>query len=359
MAMGGPPVWSLQGPVARRGLPVLLSLAATAFVPRCGQSLRCFHSTLANSCNEQSCVNTSLVDCGYSPNGCAYDSCELRATKVVGDPQILLSRCAASCQQEVTRSKCHQQRWGAEPWSSAGRRESSRILDATYWCCDVDGCNNVSLAQRAGVIEDPSAVGVGGDGGAAQWSGSSYAGWYYAQDPAWQDGTRGCVCDPSSFTDPCTPTVTFNPLLPPVPASELGGCVLMSAWTANQRRSKLEGLPGIPGFAQGIDAAKRTQWAAYCVHCDGGASAVHWYSDDRCSADKLVSSVGVAATGACTHDSKRDVYFRASCNVGPAAGGDGAPGATPPCPGTVANNLAFSVGVCQLRGTPVLPRPKS
>ena len=87
----------------------------------------------------------------------------------------------------------------------------------------------------------------------------------------------------------------------------------MSTWTVEQRRSKLQGQSGSPGFAEDTRHAIDS-WQAY-LYIKEDSSAVHFYSDDRCSADKLVYSVPVSHDG-CVHDSFRGLYYKASCNPG-------------------------------------------
>eukprot|EP01048_Picozoa_sp_COSAG05_P010129 COSAG05_NODE_876_length_6817_cov_6650.697827_2_plen_569_part_00 len=348
----------------RKMIPGLGLFTLLIVPPQAGDAITCLHSTCSDGfCISQDAINTETIDCdtlGASDNNCALDVCEVRkVTLCRGCETQTLHKCRSSCLADKSESKCTVtssglRYYGDEPFSRGGLTTTSNAGSSyQYHCCTADACNTETLAAAGG-------DGDGGDSGTNTSAGQidDFNGWYYAQDPSWQiAGGRDCICDPSSFSSPCTPNLAFNPLLPAIPAADIGTCHLLdeeNGFTSSQRRFKLEGTGGTPGFAEGTPSDEIDRWKAYCVYCDGAnGSAVHWYTDNRCSIAALVKSMEISVTGECTEDPSRGVanfHYKAVCNgVDPHAG-------TTPCPGTVPNNNVLSVGVytnSRCRGTGV------
>eukprot|EP01048_Picozoa_sp_COSAG05_P015344 COSAG05_NODE_1840_length_3984_cov_2.130759_1_plen_926_part_00 len=340
-----------------------LTALVALLVPPAGDAITCLHSTCSDGyCMSQDAIDTVTVDCdtlGASDSNCAFDVCEVRKVRLCAncDTQIL-HKCKSSCLADKAQTKCTVtvaglRYWGDEPFSADGLTSTTQSGSSTKVnCCTQDACNTQALV--AGSIDT-------GEGGTDTPVGQiDYNGWYYAQDPSWQvAGGRNCICDPNSFAAPCTPNVAFNPLLPAIPAAEIGSCHLLdesNGFNANQRRLKLEGTGAIPGFAEGVSSIEVDRWKGYCVHCDGvNGSAIHFYKDTRCSIAALVKSIEIQANGECTNDPSRSAdhpnfHYKAVCK-----GVDHLDG-TLPCPGTVPNNNVLSVGVytnSECRGTGV------
>eukprot|EP01050_Picozoa_sp_SAG11_P000371 SAG11_NODE_10_length_27955_cov_15.365235_23_plen_230_part_00 len=222
---------------------LLGALIGTLLVPQPAQTLECYHSTCADgtctTVSSQYEVETVLTDCsqhtetlfpggdaeqqlalsspGLTRSNADFDACQKVLSDVNGFDMALYS-CASTSRREKHRFRCHRDEYGDEPWNVNGSTVASRFISTTTWCCDSDGCNSPpseeDLASEAAAAAAAAAAAV---------EAAVFQGWQYRQDPAWQGGTRNCICE-WTYEDPCTETPAFNPLFQ-LYANYLGRCV--------------------------------------------------------------------------------------------------------------------------------------
>jgi hypothetical protein len=102
---------------------------------------------------------TYLTDPGSNFNAAPFDTCYKAKSNINGGGGVFVTvySCASMSIREKNRNKCHDDKWGDEPWSETGLVEPGGLFTSTYHCCNQGGCNNPptpeAIAKAAAAVE--------------------------------------------------------------------------------------------------------------------------------------------------------------------------------------------------------------